>query len=200
MKKYFKLIACGLCAIIFVSRFTTISFAQEDESKEQVAMTLSGVAGMNGVYNHCYNATDINYIPSEIVNNFISGPIQASEELLQVRYEIQPFGVIGSDGRYKITSPTSQRESTCLIASRFPDNTIVQGTGWLINSNHVATAGHLLYRPEYGGWAKHTAVYVAASGGSYKTYKIGYEASVGGDYYNNCASGIDYSWYGVYDD
>lgn len=97
-----------------------------------------------------------------------------------------PRDVIGVDSRVKVSNLAPYHyASTCLVLARYKDEYKTYATGFLINSNYLATAAHLLYNANHEGWAKHFAVYAGASGGSYKKYTLGYWYDAGGDFIAN---------------
>lgn len=140
-----------------------------------------------------------NFISVDSYDQIDFTPTPASFELRDECNDVDMQHVIGNDTRTLVSNPTSQYQSTCLLGSRFndSDNGVEVGTGWLINKNYVMTEGHMLYTAE-DGYAKHTAVYIGASGGSYKQYRLGHSYHVGADYVENC--GATYYGIGMYDD
>ena len=93
--------------------------------------------------------------------------------------------------------PTGAQASTCLLGARFGEY-VIPGTGWLINKRYVMTAGHMLYRADYG-YADHIAVYVSPSGGqtTCKQVRMGYQYHVA-DEYKQGALNVDYTDPGNY--
>jgi V8-like Glu-specific endopeptidase len=60
----------------------------------------------------------------------------------------------------QITPPPSF-PATAIVAvvSIFPDGQTIDGTGAVVDNDHVLTAGHMIYDPEHGGWAEQIAVF-----------------------------------------
>ncbi|GAB4210011.1 MAG: extracellular metalloprotease Mpr [Roseiflexaceae bacterium] len=73
---------------------------------------------------------------------------------------VSPESVIGTDGRYQITDTTAYPYRAIVHIS----SSIGGCTGWLINANTVATAGHCIYGS--GGWATNVQVYPGRIGSS----------------------------------
>ncbi len=72
--------------------------------------------------------------------------------------------VIGRDGRTQVSDPSVYPYSAiAIIEITFP---LVSGTctGWLIDTNKVATAAHCLYDDNLGGWANQVTVYPGRNG------------------------------------
>lgn len=113
--------------------------------------------------------------------------------------EIQPFGIIGSDNRTSVGSVVDPYTHVCLVVARYPNNKKDYGTGFLIDDYHVATAGHLVYKKEWGGYASHFAVYAGSNNGTYKKYSLAHWYKVGGQFvseyddYNNKAKFDDWA-------
>jgi len=74
--------------------------------------------------------------------------------------EATPESVIGTDGRYRITSTTSYPYRAIAHIT----SSIGGCTGWLINANTVVTAGHCVYGSS--GWASNVRVYPGRDGSS----------------------------------
>jgi hypothetical protein len=63
----------------------------------------------------------------------------------------------------QITNPTYPATAIVAVVSVFPDGQTIDGTGAMVDSDHVLTAGHLIYNPAYGGWATQIAVFAGAT-------------------------------------
>lgn len=62
--------------------------------------------------------------------------------------------IFGTDNREKININSYENYSMFVqIIATFPDNTQAQGSGVLVGSNDVLTAGHVIYSKENGGYA-----------------------------------------------
>lgn len=220
MKKV-KSILCMVLALAMMVALAVPATAQSnaEQTGELHEMALSFTAGQHGVYEYDEETGSMVYIPPEEYTpyDFSSDDDRSLEdenfeqesddELADILFSAAAttqYGVYES-----VNSPSGVEASTCLIGARFQngsgrtDNVIV-GTGWLINNTYVVTAGHCLYNPTYinnghNGFAMHVAVYVGASNGTSKQYKLGYVKSVGGDY-KKYAEGDDYLSKGMYDD
>lgn len=78
--------------------------------------------------------------------------------------------VIGSDQRSKITTTASYPWSTqCKLYIRFSDGSNWIGSGTLIQSRYVLTAGHCIHDKNRGGWATRVEV-VPGMNGSYRPF------------------------------
>lgn len=94
-----------------------------------------------------------------------------------------------TDNRIKISSTTQNPYyAVCYIEMKFPlyPDSTYSGTGFLIDSNTVVTAGHCLYDPSLGGWASSVTVYPGRNG-STSPYgsRTKYAMWVGGTWYTN---------------
>ena len=72
--------------------------------------------------------------------------------------------VIGADGRYQITNTTSFPYSAIAQISFTSGGSTYGCTGWMINANTVATAGHCVY--DNGAWSSNVRVYPGRNGSS----------------------------------
>ncbi|MEM7316014.1 MAG: trypsin-like serine protease [Planctomycetota bacterium] len=82
---------------------------------------------------------------------------QSDSELLQV--------VIGRDDRVRITNTRDYPFSAiCALEITATTGRQFVGTGWLVSDDTVITAGHCVYLPEQGGWAKRVRVYPGRNG------------------------------------
>mgnify|MGYP001213543457 CR=1 FL=1 len=60
----------------------------------------------------------------------------------------------------QITPPPSGAASAIVaVVSVFPDGQTIDGTGAMVDHDHVLTSGHMIYDPAYGGWATQIAVF-----------------------------------------
>lgn len=206
MKKLLSLLLAttmcfALCSIQLVS-------AQEGtleiDSEQEGQITLLDSAGENGYYVHNFFTEESAYIPvaeygspnedtklSKIRGSLLDEPSFAEGNILYDAIE-------RSAGYTKIGTPTGIYSSVCLLITVFTDGYRQYGTGWLINRNYVATAGHVIYKHEHGGWASKVAVYVGESGGPRKQYTVGQAAYAGGEFVSE--EGADYDNVGKFDD
>lgn len=75
--------------------------------------------------------------------------------------------VIGTDSRTKVTTTTVYpSRAIAYLYIVFPNNAAGSCTGWFIDPNTLATAGHCVYSKGDGGWAKSIKVYPGANGNS----------------------------------
>lgn len=74
--------------------------------------------------------------------------------------------VIGADERWRITNTTSwPYRAIVKLRIQFPGSSSWSGcTGWMIDANTVATAGHCLYSRSRGQWASRVYVYPGRNG------------------------------------
>lgn len=72
---------------------------------------------------------------------------------------ISPFSIFDGDDREEVPSTSGTNYSICKIYTLFDDNTIAYGTGFLISSTKVVTAGHVLHYKNSSGTPK-TAKYM----------------------------------------
>jgi glutamyl endopeptidase len=80
--------------------------------------------------------------------------------------------VIGTDNRYQITNTASYPYSAIAQISFTRGGSSYGCTGWLINANTVATAGHCLY--DNGAWSTNVVVYPGRNGSSTPYGSCGY--------------------------
>ena len=74
-------------------------------------------------------------------------------------------GIIGIDNRVQITNTTeSPYCNICYLEILFPDLFHTSGSGVLVYSDVLLTAGHCVYSSEHGGWALNVTVTPAKSG------------------------------------
>lgn len=192
-----KKVICSFLCVILLCGFTPAIAAENETEMEEIKVSRN--AAQHGVMRYDAITKEETFIPAEDYDNGYVAPIPASENLLtEAPPDIMTRGVIGGDDRLRISKPADRYESTCLIGSRF-GNEVSTGTGWLIDENYVMTAGHMLYQNGYG-YADHVAVYVGASGGSWKQYRLGHYYHVGDQYVDNCRNEFDYTWAGMFDD
>jgi V8-like Glu-specific endopeptidase len=184
----YRIIAVILVAsLIITMNISAVASTSEEDRDDGGEVQISSSAGKGGVRVYDMETGEEKYIPPIANDGSDNTPIPASEELMEedvtasarIRdmYKLTPVSSV--EGRYA---------STCLIASRFikdgKEDHVEIGTGWLINDSYLMTAGHILYSGDYG-YAHHTAVYVGASGGNYKQYRLGHVLSVGGDFFDH---------------
>lgn len=80
--------------------------------------------------------------------------------------------VIGTDNRYQITNTTSY-PYTAIVQISFTQGGSTYGcTGWMINANTVATAGHCVF--DNGAWSTNVVVYPGRNGSSTPYGSCGY--------------------------
>lgn len=200
-----KLLSIFLCFILLLSFGTVIANAETSlDISEMQELYLSTTAGQNGYYQWNPQTGNATFVPPEDIEDF--SQITGTPDTIEEEPSVTPYSIIGSDNRVKVSNPTGQYASTCLLGMRFGPNNddVYVGTGWLLNNSYVATAGHNLYDSHYknngnDGFALHIAVYIGASGGTYKQYRLGHWHSVGGDYYKN-PDGSNYDSIGSFDD
>ena len=100
-------------------------------------------------------------------NNRIDEDVKALTEFEDFnRAEIDK--VFGKDQRTKVTTVDSSPYSriACLIIT-WSDNTVSQGTGFMISPNYMLTAGHCVYNTKLGKSAKSISAYFGANGNGY---------------------------------
>lgn len=79
--------------------------------------------------------------------------------------------IIGSDNRKQIKNTIVQPYSTStLLVIKFPKGVTKVGSGNIIGTKYVLTAGHCLYNRELGGWANSIKIYPGYNG---KTASLG---------------------------
>lgn len=174
-------------SLIIAINISAVATTSEGNPDEQGEVQISSSAGEGGVQVYDMETGETKFIPPLANDGWDSGPIPASGELMEE--DVNDFARLRN--MYQLTPVSSvvdRYASTCLLASRFSkdgkEDWIEVGTGWLINDSYVMTAGHLLYSGDYG-YPVHTAVYVGASGGKYKQFRLGHTLSVGGDYFDH---------------
>ena len=210
MKKYLRVKFALVCLLAFVFpnvfHMGVLAASVPSVSSERQPAEIIETAGMNGYYEYNAYTKEETFVPaSEYMPVSLSLDTRETEEkpcdpsVLETNYteyyeddeneaegilnsEIQPFGVMGSDDRVAVGSVTGSYTHVCLIVARFPNNQKDYGTGFLIDNNHVATAAHLVYKKEWGGYADHFAIYAGSNNGTYKKYSLAHWYKVGGDF------------------
>ncbi len=201
---------CIFMSLVLALTISTTGMAANNEnminavSDEMQEIAISMTAGENGVYVHNIDTGETEFIPPAQYES-CGGLDLVQEEGAEGDSIIEPNFI---NNFTAITSPSGGRyQSTCLIGARFvqsgkPDFVAI-GTGWLLDYRYVMTAGHLLFRKDYG-YAHHVAVYVGASGGTYKQYRLGHYLHVGENYISNACTSeggtVNYGSKGMYDD
>jgi V8-like Glu-specific endopeptidase len=75
------------------------------------------------------------------------------------------MSILGADDRVRITpTATGAYRAVVEIEVVFPDGTSVRGSGALVGRNDVLTAGHMVYNPLHGGYARDVFVYPSRDG------------------------------------
>lgn len=202
MKKVVSIIL-SLALILHLGLFTTAQDIELNPSYHEI--TISTTAGTKGYYQYDESTDDFVYVPAANPEDLDTAPVP--DTINEESSATSPYTVTPPDSRVKITNVTGRYASTCLIGARFgpSDYDVFSGTGWLINDSYVATAGHMLYDEAYqnngnGGYALHVAVYVGATGGTCKEYRLGHVENVGAGYVDNPIGSGFYTLAGKYDD
>lgn len=88
--------------------------------------------------------------------------------------DVNPLYVIGGDSRTKINTTASYPWSAqCKLFIRFPDGSNWIGSGTLVQSRFVVTAGHCVWDAGRGGWASQIQV-VPGLNGTYQPFGSAY--------------------------
>ena len=88
-----------------------------------------------------------------------------------------PFSIFGEDDRVKVSSTSGSNLAICKIAITYDNGTVGYGTGFLIDSTTVVTAGHCLHAEKSDGTAKDAVSVVCYFGCSGPNYNPSYYAS-----------------------
>lgn len=124
----------------------TIPFEEVD--KAEIASEVPEVSGSGAMP----EASEIIELPE--------GAIQNSLDL-----EFSPEHIIGTDERKIVTNTTvSPYSSVVYLVMTFPNGKSYVGSGSMISSDTVLTAGHCLYKKSLGGWATRVTVYPGNNG------------------------------------
>ena len=77
---------------------------------------------------------------------------------------VEPMRVFGPDTRQIVRQPECDVNYSPIgrITSFFPDGTMMVGTGFLIGNDLIATAAHVVFMPEHGGYATDYSMFVPA--------------------------------------
>lgn len=127
--------------------------------------------GMSVTYNietgEITYGNDQNYTPGDIEGVQLNG---ANGE------EISPLGIIGPNDRIMVSDTTAYPyNAICYVESTFPNGTIKRGTGALVYSTVMLTAGDMVYFESYGGWVTSIMVVPALnSDGQNRPYGMAY--------------------------
>lgn len=140
-------------------------------------------AGSAGYYERDASTGDVHYVsPLELRGRSEEIPQYIPPELKDTDTP-SLNSVIGSDTRELVTTLSGPLYNHCKIISYFPDGSAALGTGFVVGTHKIATAGHVLYDHGAGGWATRVVVYPASNGSS---HPIGSYAattfSVGGEW------------------
>ena len=82
--------------------------------------------------------------------------------------EVSPYGIVGTDDRYRVLSTTTGcYQTVCYVSVTFPDGYTTQGSGTLVYANVLLTAGHVVYNSEHGGFATSFTVIPGRNGDVY---------------------------------
>lgn len=77
------------------------------------------------------------------------------------------MSVFGADNRTRVTNTSSFPWSAVVrVQVTFPDGSNLFGTGAMVSSEHVLTAGHVVYSKSHGGWATSVMVTPGQNGTS----------------------------------
>ena len=80
---------------------------------------------------------------------------------------IMPEAIIGEDDRVRIRNTDEYPYSAiCSLEITALTGRVFVGTGWLVDSTTLITAGHCVFLPEQGGWAKRVRVVPGRNGAS----------------------------------
>lgn len=94
--------------------------------------------------------------------------------------EISPTGIIGPDDRIMVSNTTVYPyNAICYVESTFPDGNVKRGTGSLVYSTVMLTAGDMVYSHNHGGWAKSVMVVPALnSDGQNRPYGTAHSTTI----------------------
>src|SRR5262249_39859562 len=77
------------------------------------------------------------------------------------------LSIIGRDDRVRVTNTRAfPWSAVCQLQSTFPDGYRGLGSGAVIGSRYVLTAGHVVYDSSHGGWASKVQVAAGRNGSS----------------------------------
>lgn len=87
--------------------------------------------------------------------------------------EIDPNAIIDGESRTQVGNTTVYPYKTvCYLEVTFPDGTTnLYGSGVLVYKDLVLTAGHVVYKPEHGGYATKIAAFPGRNGKNYEPYQ-----------------------------
>lgn len=197
--KLVKKVLAAICSTLMLIGCTlptvAVGVAQDNEL---TPVTMTG--GMGGVVMYDTATGEETYIPVESyyrrTENQSTSNMQ-NQNFVPMAIPV-PRTVTPPDLRTKVQNNTSEQyQSVVLLKINYSGATAI-GTGFVVDSKHIVTAGHCLYQAGYG-WATSIDVYRGASNGSYTGSKLtnnGGKMWVGGDYKAN----IDNYSVAVHDD
>ena len=149
MKKQNGILRLSLCSLLVSMLMLASVPAMAAESDPNYQVVVSTTAGMQGCYMYDMETGVETYLPplTSVEHNRV---IPATGEFKEE--PVTPRGVIGEDTRSIVSNPAGPTASICLLGSRAGDgkDDVGIGTGWLINKNHIVTAGHCLYDDRWG--------------------------------------------------
>lgn len=196
MKRTTKKALCFVLAFVLLV-LSIPATASNEEPELDNEMIVSTTAGMHGYYEYDMETDVETFVPPP--DSVEHHETEISTEEGQEDEDGSPRWVIGADNRKIVTNPSGEKRSICLIGSRWGDF-VGTGTAWLLNKNHLVTAGHVIYdntrvSSNLNGihYANHVAVYVGASGGKYSHYRLATKVYAGGDFRDHHADGTQLS-------
>ncbi len=200
-----RTISILLAIVIAVMSLTFPGVAQTPSEENEVV--ISTTAGQNGMYTYDPETNTETYIPNDSDRSFTSTTQETHISPPPMFFQQDtPRAIDTLVALPNFSSLSGYKLSTCLLGARFTsdDASVQTGTGWLLNNKYVVTAGHVIYDSVYSnngrnGFAQHVAVYVGATNGQWKQFRLGKKLTIGGDFKNN-DQGDDYFNFGMWDD
>lgn len=120
------------------------------------------------------NTNESYYVPEAAIQSL---PAQVGTGITDASQHISlPFGeplemtptaesILASDDRIKVKNTTVfPYSATVFVQSTFPNGDVYVGSGSLVSSDGVLTAGHMIYNKARGGWATKVVIYPGLNG------------------------------------
>ncbi|OTN89051.1 hypothetical protein A5819_001543 [Enterococcus sp. 7E2_DIV0204] len=120
------------------------------------------------------NAVDRNSVPEQGLIPDIPADAKPISDRENFESEVSTESTIGSDDRKIVFDTTiNPYKKVVFLVMTFPNGVSYIGSGDLVSSDTVLTAGHCIYSKEDGGFATTVAVYPGYNG-NYAPYGVGY--------------------------
>ncbi len=164
-----KIVSLALCLVLLSSLLIPV-YATPVEATETVSVGVAEKDLQTNVVKEKVYSNDVDETPQvEVVDSWIDEPetnFNLSTNMLpDIKFGFENlYSIIDSDGRTKVSSTKVHPYSAIVYLDIiYGTSAVGRGTGFLIDDNIVATAGHCLYSAKYG-WATSVSVMPGKNG------------------------------------